>query len=161
MINKVILLGNLGKDPEVRNLPSGQPVANFTIATNRQYKDRDGNRQKETEWHNIVVFGRQAEIASQYLHRGKQIYLEGRIRTRSWDDRETGQKRYMTEIVCENFQMLGGRGDAGGGGGGGGDWGGGSGGSGGGESPGGGNSGNDTPPQQGGADSGPDDDIPF
>ncbi len=113
MVNKVILIGNLGRDPEVRTTPSGQPVASFSIATNRRWRDRDGNRQEQTEWHNIVCWGRQAEIAGQYLTKGKQIYVEGRLQTRSWDDRETGQKRYKTEIVCDNFQMLGQRGDAG------------------------------------------------
>lgn len=111
MVNKVILVGNLGRDPEVRSLPSGQPVANFTLATNRRWRDKNGNRQEETEWHNIEVWGKQAEVAGQYLKKGKQIYLEGRIRTRSWEDKQTGEKKYRTEIVCENFQMLGQRGD--------------------------------------------------
>lgn len=115
MVNKVILIGNLGRDPEVRTTQSGQPVANFTLATNRRWTDRQGNRQEQTEWHNIVCWGRQAEIAGQYLRKGKQIYVEGRIQTRSWDDRNTGEKKYMTEVVVENFQMLGGR-DSGGGG---------------------------------------------
>lgn len=115
MVNKVILIGNLGRDPEMRSTQSGQPVANFSIATNRRWNDRQGNRQEQTEWHNIVCFGRQAEVAGQYLRKGKQIYVEGRIQTRSWDDRQTGEKRYRTEIVCENFQMLGQRGDGGGG----------------------------------------------
>ena len=116
MINKAILIGNLGRDPEVRSLPSGQAVANFSIATNRKYTDRDGNRQEQTEWHNIVCFGRQAEVAGQYLKRGEKVYIEGRLQTRSWDDRETGKKMYRTEIVVENFQMLGSRGGGGGGG---------------------------------------------
>ncbi|HEX9941851.1 MAG TPA: single-stranded DNA-binding protein [Thermoanaerobaculia bacterium] len=110
MVNKVILIGNLGRDPEVRSTPSGQPVASFTLATNRRWKDKNGQRQEQTEWHNIVVWGKQAEVAGQYLTKGKQIYLEGRLQTRSWDDRQTGEKRYRTEIVCENFQMLGQRG---------------------------------------------------
>jgi len=118
MVNKVILIGNLGRDPEIRSTTSGMPVANFSLATNRRWKDRDGNRQEQTEWHNIVCFGRQAEVAGQYLRRGKQIYVEGRIQTNSWEDRQSGEKRYRTEIVCENFQMLGQRGDSGGGGGG-------------------------------------------
>ncbi|MDH3744113.1 MAG: single-stranded DNA-binding protein [Acidobacteriota bacterium] len=113
MVNKVILVGNLGRDPEVRTTPSGQPVATFSVATNRRWKDRDGNRQEQTEWHNIVCWGRQAEIAGQYLTKGKQIFVEGRLQTRSWDDRETGEKKYKTEIVCDNFQMLGQRGDSG------------------------------------------------
>ena len=120
MVNKVILIGNLGRDPEIRSLPSGQPVANFSVATSRRYKDRDGNRREETEWHNVVCFGKQAEIAGQYLVKGKQVFIEGRIQTRSWDDKNTGEKKYRTEIICDNFQMLGGRGEGGGGRGGGG-----------------------------------------
>jgi single-strand DNA-binding protein len=121
MVNKVILVGNLGRDPEVRSLPSGQPVASFSVATSRRFKDRDGQRQEQTEWHNVVCFGKQAEIAAQYLTKGKQIFVEGRIQTRSWDDKTSGEKKYKTEIVCENFQMLGGGagGGARGGGGGG------------------------------------------
>ncbi len=110
MLNKVMLIGNLGRDPEVRSTPSGQPVASFTLATNRRWKDKSGTRQEQTEWHNIVVWGRQAEIAGQYLTKGKQIYVEGRLQTRSWEDKQSGEKRYRTEIVCDNFQMLGGRG---------------------------------------------------
>ncbi len=106
MINKVILLGNLGRDPEIRSTTSGTSVANLSLATNRRWKDRDGNRQEHTEWHRIVCFGRQAEVAGQYLSRGRQIYVEGRLQTRSWEDRETGQTRYATEVVCGNFQML-------------------------------------------------------
>ena len=154
MFNKVFLLGNLGRDPESRALPSGQPVANFPMATSRKWRDRDGNQQEQTEWHNIVCFGRLAEIAGQYLTKGKQVFVEGRIQTRSWDDRNTGEKRYRTEVVADNFQMLGGPGGGGGGGRGGSDYGdydesqyGGSGGYGGGGDGGG-----------GGSD---DDDIPF
>ncbi len=110
MVNKVILIGNLGRDPEVRSTPSGQPVASFTLATNRRWRDKTGQKQEQTEWHSIVVWGKQAEIAGQYLTKGKQIYLEGRLQTRSWDDRQTGEKKYKTEIVCDNFQMLGQRG---------------------------------------------------
>ncbi len=110
MINKVILVGHLGQDPEVRSMPSGQPVTSFRMATNRKWTDRDGNKQEQTEWHSIVCFGRQAEIAGQYLTKGKQVFVEGRLQTRSWEDRETGKKMYRTEIVCNNFQMLGGRG---------------------------------------------------
>ena len=117
MVNKVLLIGNLGRDPEVRTTPSGQSVASFTLATSRRWKDRDGNRQEQTEWHNIVVWGKQAETASQYLTKGKQIYVEGRIQTRSWDDKTSGEKKYCTEVVCDNFQMLGSRGESGGGGG--------------------------------------------
>ena len=125
MVNKAIIVGNLGRDPEVRTTPSGQPVANFSVATTRKWKDRDGNRQEKTEWHDIVCWGRQAEIAGQYLTKGKQVYIEGRLETRSWEDKTHGDKRYRTEIVCDNFQMLGRKGDsfegpaAGGGGGGG------------------------------------------
>lgn len=111
MVNKVILLGNLGRDPEVRTTQSGREVANFTLATNRKWTNREtGELQEETEWHRIVVWGRQAEIAGQYLRRGKQIYLEGRLQTRSWED-QSGERRYSTEVVCEDFRMLGGRGD--------------------------------------------------
>lgn len=111
MVNKVILVGNLGRDPEVRSTPSGQPVATFSLATNRRWKDQSGNRQEQTEWHNIVCWGRQAEVAGQYLTKGKQIYVEGRLQTRSWEDRQSGEKKYRTEIVCDNFQMLGSRGE--------------------------------------------------
>ena len=110
-VNKVILVGRLGRDPETRYTGSGQAVCNFTMATDETYKDRAGERQKRTEWHRIVVWAKQAEIAQQYLHKGSLIYLEGRIQTRQWDDRE-GQKRTTTEIVATNFRMLGGRSDA-------------------------------------------------
>jgi single-strand DNA-binding protein len=118
MVNKVILVGNLGRDPELRSTTSGQQVAKFTLATNRKWRDRDGNRQEHTEWHNIVCWGRQAEIAGQYLRKGKQIYVEGRLQTQSWDDKQTGEKKYRTEVICDNFQMLGQRGGDGGSGGG-------------------------------------------
>jgi single-strand DNA-binding protein len=111
MVNKVFLLGNLGRDPEIRSLPSGQPVANFTMATSRKWRDRDGNQQEQTEWHTVVCFGRLAEIAGQYLTKGKQVFVEGRLQTRSWDDRASGEKRYKTEVVADNFQMLGGPGE--------------------------------------------------
>ncbi len=117
MVNKVILIGNLGRDPEVRSTPSGQPVATFTLATSRRWRDKSGQKQEQTEWHQIVVWGKQAEIAGQYLTKGKQIFLEGRLQTRSWDDRNTGEKKYRTEVVCDNFQMLGSRSGGGGGGG--------------------------------------------
>ena len=113
MVNKVILVGNLGRAPEIRTTPSGQNVASFSLATNRRWKDRDGNRQEQTEWHNIVCWGRLAEIAGQYLDKGKQLYVEGRLQTRSWEDKQSGEKKYRTEIVCENFQMLGQKGDGG------------------------------------------------
>lgn len=112
MVNKVILVGRLGKDPETRYTSSGQAVCNFTMATDETYKDRAGERQKRTEWHRIVVWAKQAEIAQQYLRKGSLIYLEGRIQTRQWDDKE-GQKRSTTEIVASNFRMLGGRGEGG------------------------------------------------
>lgn len=111
MLNKVILIGRLGNDPEIRTTQSGQTLATFNVATNRRWRDRDGNRQEETEWHRIVCWGRQAEVAGQYLNRGKLVSVEGRLQTRSWDDQQTGQKRFMTEIVCDNFQMLGSRAD--------------------------------------------------
>ena len=159
MLNKVMLIGNLGKDPELRSLPSGQQIAKFPLATSRKWSDRDGNRREETEWHNIVVFGRQAEVAGQYLRKGRQIYVEGRIRTDTYDDRQTGQKKYWTEIVCDNFQMLGSRGDGDGGGGYGGGGGGGGGGYGGG---GGGGYGGGPDYGDSGSGGGPeDDDIPF
>ena len=114
MVNKVILIGNLGRDPEIRSTTTGTAVANISMATNRRWNDRDGNRQEATEWHRVVCFGRQAEVAGQYLTRGRQIYVEGRIQTQSWEDRETGETKYATEVVCERFQMLGQRGDRGG-----------------------------------------------
>ena len=110
MVNKVILIGNLGRDPEVRSTPSGQPVASFTVATSRRWRDKNNQKQEQTEWHNIVVWGKQAEIAGQYLTKGKQVYIEGRLQTRSWEDRQSGEKKYRTEIVCDSFQMLGTRG---------------------------------------------------
>ena len=116
-VNKVILVGRLGRDPETRFTSSGQAVANFSIATDESYKDRNGERQKRTEWHKIVVWGKQAEIAQQYLKKGSLIFIEGRIQSREWQDKE-GQKRTSFEIVATNFRMLGGRGDGGGSGGG-------------------------------------------
>jgi len=105
-INKVILVGNLGKDPEIRYAPSGDAVATFTLATGEKFKGRDGEMQELTEWHNIVVWRQLAEICAKYLQKGKQVYLEGKIQTRSYDDRD-GNKRYITEIVCNTMQMLG------------------------------------------------------
>jgi single-strand DNA-binding protein len=110
-VNKVILVGRLGRDPETRYTSSGQAVANFSLATDESFKDRNGERQKRTEWHKIVIWGKQAEIAQQYLKKGSLIYLEGRIQSREWQDKE-GQKRTSFEIVANNFRMLGGRGDA-------------------------------------------------
>lgn len=105
-INKAILVGRLGKDPEIRYTPSGTAIANFTMATSENYKDKDGQKQERTEWHRIVAFGKLAEICGEYLAKGKQVYIEGRIQTRSWDDKD-GNKKYMTEIVANTMQMLG------------------------------------------------------
>ncbi len=107
-VNKVILVGRLGRDPETRYTGGGQAVANFSVATDETYKDRNGERQKRTEWHKIVVWGKQAEIAQQYLKKGSLIFIEGRIQSREWQDKE-GQKRTSFEIVASNFRMLGGR----------------------------------------------------
>src|SRR5258708_3559838 len=118
-VNKVILVGRLGRDPEPRVTGGGQAVANFSMATDETYKDKNGERQKRTEWHKIVVWSKLAEIAQQYLKKGSLLYLEGRLQTREWQDKE-GQKRTTTEIVATNFRMLGGRAEgaaAGGGGG--------------------------------------------
>lgn len=167
-LNKVMLIGNLGKDPEVRAIPSGVKVANFPIATSESYTGKDGNRVEKTEWHNIVMWRGLAEVAEKYLKKGNPIFVEGRLQTRSWED-QTGQKKYMTEIVADNMVMLGGRKDGGGGGYDGGEGGGSSGG--GGNSYGGGRSeGGYSKPSggQGGGSSGgssmppaPEDDLPF
>jgi len=119
MINKVILVGRLGKDPEIRSTPQGTSVAKFTIATDEKFTDRAGEKQERTEWHNIVAWGKLGEICGQYLKKGKLVYIEGSIRTDSWDDKESGQKKYRTEIVANTMKMLDRRGDEGGGGGGG------------------------------------------
>ena len=111
-VNKVILVGNLGKDPELRYTPSGTAVATFSMATTERYKDRDGNKQTKTEWHNIVAWRQLAEICGKFLHKGKQIYVEGKIQNRSYDDRD-GNKRYISEVVINEMQMLGSRGDSG------------------------------------------------
>jgi len=110
-VNKVILIGNLGKDPEIKYTPQGKPVAKFSLATNERYKDKDGNWQDRTEWHNIVLWERLAEIAGEYLKKGGKVYIEGRIRTDSWDDKQTGQKKYMTQIVGHDLVLLSGRGE--------------------------------------------------
>jgi single-strand DNA-binding protein len=112
MVNKVILVGRLGRDPESRYTASGQQVCNFTLATDETYKDRAGERQKRTEWHRIVMWGRLAEIAQQYLKRGSLVYLEGRLQTRQWDDR-SGNKRTTTEINANVMKMLGSRAEGG------------------------------------------------
>src|SRR5579871_521945 len=111
-VNKVILVGRLGRDPETRYTSAGQAVCNFTLATDETYKDRAGERQKRTEWHRIVVWGKQAEIAQKYLKKGSLVFVEGRIQSRQWDDKE-GQKRTTVEVVASNFRMLGGRSDGG------------------------------------------------
>ena len=105
-INKAIIIGHLGKDPEPRYANNGSAVTTFSVATSQKYKDRDGQQQERTEWHNIVTWGKLAEICTKYLHKGKQVYLEGRIQTRTYDDRE-GNRRYITEIVAEQITMLG------------------------------------------------------
>jgi single-strand DNA-binding protein len=117
-VNKVILIGNLGADPETRAMPSGSSVANLRIATSESWRDKtSGEQQERTEWHRVALFGRLAEIASEYLRKGSQVYIEGSLRTRKWQDKQ-GQERYSTEIVGNELQMLGGRGGAGGGAGG-------------------------------------------
>ena len=119
-VNKVILVGNLGADPETRAMPSGSTVANLRIATSESWRDKtSGEQQERTEWHRVALFGRLAEIASEYLKKGSQVYIEGSLRTRKWQDKQ-GNERFSTEIVGNELQMLGGRGGAGGGGGGGG-----------------------------------------
>ena len=112
-VNKVILVGNLGKDPELRYTPAGVAVATFSLATSERFKDRNGESQEKTEWHNIVAWRQLAEICGKYLHKGKQVYIEGKIQTRSYDDRD-GNKRYITEIVADQMQMLGRLGEEGG-----------------------------------------------
>jgi single-strand DNA-binding protein len=108
-VNKVILIGNLGADPETRYLPSGDAVANIRMATTDVWKDKTGEKQEHTEWHRVAFFGKLAEIAGEYLKKGSPVYIEGRIRTRKWQDKE-GQDRYSTEIVADRMQLLGGRG---------------------------------------------------
>ncbi len=148
-INKVILVGNLGQDPETRYMPSGGAVTNFTLATNESWKDKQTGEQNErTEWHKVVMFDRLAEIAAEYLRKGSQVYIEGKLQTRKWQDRD-GNDRWTTEIRASEMQMLGGRGGAGGG-----SFGGGGGGGGGSQK-----SGGSAPPQPGPDDF--DDDIPF
>ena len=115
-VNKVILVGNLGRDPEVRYMPNGDAVANYSIATTETWKDKNGMRQEKTEWHNIVMYRRLAEIAGEYLKKGSSVYIEGRLQTRKWQDKQ-GNDRYTTEIVADQMQMLGGRNSGGGGGG--------------------------------------------
>ena len=104
-VNKAILVGNLGGDPELRYTPSGTAVANFTLATHEQWKGKDGEKGERTEWHRIVAWSRLGEICGEYLHKGSQVYIEGRIQTRSWEDRD-GNKKYTTEIIAQSMQML-------------------------------------------------------
>lgn len=171
-VNKVIIVGNLGRDPELRYTQSGTAVCQLNIATTRAYNNRNNDRVEETEWHRVVVWSKQAEHCNQYLSKGRQVYVEGRLQTRSWEDKD-GNKRYTTEIIANDVQFLGGRGADGGGGGGGGGaprGGGGGGGAGGGRGGGGdfGGGGGGGGSDQGGgwddnyipADPG-DDDIPF
>jgi single-strand DNA-binding protein len=114
-LNRVQLIGNLGKDPEIKYTPQGTPVAKIAIATNERFKDKSGEWQDRTEWHNVVLWQRQAEIAGEYLKKGGKVYIEGRLQTRSWDDKTSGQKKYMTEIVASDLILLGGRGEGAGG----------------------------------------------
>jgi single-strand DNA-binding protein len=117
-VNKVILLGNVGKDPEVKFLPSGMAVANFGLATSERFKDKEGQQQEKTEWHNLAAYGKLAEIIRDYVKKGSKLYVEGRLTTRSWDDKESGKKVYRTEIVVNDLSLLSGRGEGEGGGGG-------------------------------------------
>lgn len=111
-VNKVILIGNLGRDPEVRHTPEGAAVCNVSLATTSQWKDRNtGERREETEWHRVVFYNRLAEIAGEYLRKGRSVYIEGRLKNRKWKDKDTGEERYSTEIVADQMQMLAGRND--------------------------------------------------
>jgi single-strand DNA-binding protein len=115
-VNKVIIVGNVGRDPEVRYTQSGKAVASFSVATSERFQDKEGQPQERTEWHRVVAWGRLAEICGEYLRKGKQIYVEGRLQTRDWEDKD-GHKRYTTEVIANVMQMLGRRGEDGGGGG--------------------------------------------
>ncbi|MVW72166.1 single-stranded DNA-binding protein [Bordetella sp. 15P40C-2] len=115
-VNKVILVGNLGRDPEIRYSPDGTAVCNISIATTSQWKDKaSGERREETEWHRVVFYNRLAEIVGEYLKKGRSVYIEGRLKTRKWEDKKTGGDRYSTEIIADHMQMLGGAGQGGGG----------------------------------------------
>jgi single-strand DNA-binding protein len=114
-VNKAILIGNLGRDPEMRYTPNGQAVTKFSIATTERFKDKNGEQQERTTWHNIVAWGRQAEVAKEYLSKGKPVYIEGRIDNRSYDDKD-GNKRYISEVIVQKMQFLGSRGESSGGG---------------------------------------------
>jgi single-strand DNA-binding protein len=111
MVNKVILIGHLGADPELRFMPNGNGVASVSIATTERYKDKEGNKQEKTEWHRVVFFNKTAEIVGQYLKKGSQIYIEGKLQTRKWQDKD-GQDRYTTEIIASEMNMLGGKNDS-------------------------------------------------
>src|SRR4051812_12820852 len=115
-VNKVIILGNLGAKPELKYLPSGQAVCELRVATNETFTDKNQQKQERTEWHRIVVWGKTGENCAQYLDKGRSVYVEGRLQTRSWDDKNTGEKKYATEIVAQSVQFLGGQGPGGGGG---------------------------------------------
>tara|TARA_R110000751_G_scaffold135795_1_gene238759 strand:- start:886 stop:1272 length:387 start_codon:yes stop_codon:yes gene_type:complete len=105
-VNKAIIIGNLGQDPETRVLPSGQTVANIRLATSSKYTDSKGEKIEETEWHNVVCFGKRGDLASQYLRKGSSVYIEGRIKTRSWQDKTTGEKKYRTEIIADSLTFI-------------------------------------------------------
>jgi len=107
-VNRVTLIGHLGKDPELKYTPNNVPVATFSVATSERFKDKEGNWQDRTEWHNVVAWQRTAEIAHEYLKKGRQVYIEGRLQTRSWDDKNTGEKKYRTEVVVSDMVLLGG-----------------------------------------------------
>mgnify|MGYP003519344099 CR=1 FL=1 len=111
-VNKVILIGNLGRDPEVRYMPDGGAITNVSIATTENWKDKNGEKQEKTEWHRVAFFGKLAEIAGEYLKKGSQVYVEGRLQTRKWQDKD-GQDKYTTEIIADRMQMLGGKGGGG------------------------------------------------
>ena len=113
-LNKIMIIGNLGRDPEMRYLPSGSPVTNFSVAVSRRWKSRDGEDREETEWFNVSCFDRLAEVANQYLSKGKQVFVEGRLSSRSWDDQNTGEKRFSLDVRALDMVLLGQRGDAGG-----------------------------------------------
>jgi len=111
-VNKVILIGNLGKDPEIKYTPSGTAVAKFSLATNERYKDKSGEWQDRTEWHNIVAWQRLAEIVGEYVKKGNKLYIEGRLQTSSWEDKQSGEKKYRTEIIAQDLVLLSGRSEA-------------------------------------------------
>lgn len=111
-VNKAILVGNVGKDPDFKMLPSGSPVANFTLATSERFKDKAGEWQDRTEWHNLTAYQRLAEIVRDYVKKGSKLYVEGRLQTRSWDDQASGQKRYRTDIIVGDMVLLSGRGES-------------------------------------------------